>query len=130
LKVRFTNHAVRQIDQVLDYIAARSPQGEKAVRERMREVVTILEDHPYGGIGRAGAAFAAWRSRLTPTFSTIGLLMARLSLCVFATARGGPYDDLRLCARIRQRPELGSAARRPQGGQLSAYLSFARSLAP
>ena len=49
MKVRFTNHAVRQIDQVLDYIAARSSQGEKAVRERMREVVTMLEDHPYAG---------------------------------------------------------------------------------
>jgi toxin ParE1/3/4 len=49
LKVRFTNHAVRQIDQVLDYIAARSPQGEKAVREHMREVVTVLEGHPYAG---------------------------------------------------------------------------------
>ena len=47
MKVRFTNHAVRQIDQVLDYIAARSPQREKAVRERMREVVTILSPYPY-----------------------------------------------------------------------------------
>jgi toxin ParE1/3/4 len=49
LKVRFTNHAVRQIDQALNYIAARSPQGEGAVRQRMREVVTMLESHPYAG---------------------------------------------------------------------------------
>jgi toxin ParE1/3/4 len=49
LKVRFTNHAVRQIDQALDYLAARSPQGERAVRSRIREVATMLEDHPFAG---------------------------------------------------------------------------------
>jgi toxin ParE1/3/4 len=45
LKVRFTNRAVHQIDEALDYIAARSPNGERAVRE----LVTMLEDHPYAG---------------------------------------------------------------------------------
>jgi toxin ParE1/3/4 len=49
LKVRFTNRAVHQIDEALDYIAARSPNGERAVRVRMRELVTMLEDHPYAG---------------------------------------------------------------------------------
>jgi len=69
------------------------------------------------GIGRAGAAFAAWRSRLTPTFSTIGLLVARLSLCAFATARGGPYDDLRLLraypAKARTWQRSSPTSRRP-----------------
>jgi len=104
LKVRFTNHAVRQIDRALDYIAARSPQGEKAVRERMREVVTVLEGHPYAGHR------TSWRGvrrlalyRRFHTFSTIESPATRSSSCAFAMARGGPYDDLRPCARIRQR---------------------------
>jgi plasmid stabilization system protein ParE len=43
LKVRYTNHAVRQIDRVLGYIAERSPRGAEAVRARLIDTVTMLE---------------------------------------------------------------------------------------
>jgi toxin ParE1/3/4 len=49
LKVRYTNHAVRQIDHALDYIAERSPRGAEAVRARLIDTVTMLEGHPYAG---------------------------------------------------------------------------------
>jgi addiction module RelE/StbE family toxin len=49
LKVRYTNHAVRQINRALDYIADRLPRGAAAVRARIIDTVTMLEGHPYAG---------------------------------------------------------------------------------
>jgi toxin ParE1/3/4 len=49
LKLRFTKRATRQISVALDYIAALSPQGAVSVRDRLRDLTTLLEDHPHAG---------------------------------------------------------------------------------
>ncbi|WP_347338453.1 type II toxin-antitoxin system RelE/ParE family toxin [Bradyrhizobium forestalis] len=46
MKVRYTKRALAQIDEVLTYIDARSPQGASHVRDR---IVALLGDHPYAG---------------------------------------------------------------------------------
>jgi toxin ParE1/3/4 len=49
LKLRFTRRATVQITTALDYVAARSPQGAASIRDRLRELVTLLEGHPNAG---------------------------------------------------------------------------------
>jgi plasmid stabilization system protein ParE len=36
MNLRYTKRAARQIDKVLDYVAARSPQGAARLRERLQ----------------------------------------------------------------------------------------------
>jgi plasmid stabilization system protein ParE len=49
VKVRYTKRALAQIDQVLTYIDARSPQGATHVRDRIVALIALLGDHPYAG---------------------------------------------------------------------------------
>ena len=49
VKVRYTKRALAQIDQVLTYIEARSPQGASQVRDRIVALIALLGDHPYAG---------------------------------------------------------------------------------
>jgi toxin ParE1/3/4 len=49
VKIRYTRRALAQIDQVLTYIEARSPQGAVQVRDRIMALVTLLQEHPYAG---------------------------------------------------------------------------------
>ena len=49
LTLRFTKRAIEQITGALDYVAARSPQGAASIRDRLRELTTLLEGHPYTG---------------------------------------------------------------------------------
>ena len=49
MKVRYTKRALAQIDQVLTYIEARSPQGASQVRDRIVALIALLGDHPYAG---------------------------------------------------------------------------------
>jgi toxin ParE1/3/4 len=49
VKVRYTKRALVQIDEVLTYIEARSPQGADHVRDRVIALIALLQDHPYAG---------------------------------------------------------------------------------
>jgi len=49
LKVRYTPRAARQLDAILDYIDARSPQGAAHVFDRIEATLAMLADHPNSG---------------------------------------------------------------------------------
>jgi plasmid stabilization system protein ParE len=49
VKVRYTRSALRQLEQVLSYIEAHSPQGAKKVEMRIQELLGILETQPQIG---------------------------------------------------------------------------------
>ena len=49
MKLRYSDRAARQIDVALDYIAERSPRGAAVVQQRIFEMETLLESHPYTG---------------------------------------------------------------------------------
>ena len=51
MSVRYTRRALRQLDEILDYIEARSPQGADNVKRRLQAVVQLLAEHP--NVGRA-----------------------------------------------------------------------------
>ena len=49
MRLRFTRRAATQIAKALEYIEADSPQGANHVRERIRTLFRLLEQHPYAG---------------------------------------------------------------------------------
>jgi plasmid stabilization system protein ParE len=49
LRLRYTLRAAVELADVLDYIAARSPQGARRVQERIRVMTSLLLQHPYAG---------------------------------------------------------------------------------
>jgi plasmid stabilization system protein ParE len=49
--VRFTKPAARQLDEILDYIAAHSLQGAEKVFDRIEETLSLIAAQP--SIGRA-----------------------------------------------------------------------------
>lgn len=49
MRVRFTRRAAAQLDAILSYIDARSPQGAKRVKMRLHAVLNMLAEQP--GIG-------------------------------------------------------------------------------
>ncbi|BBK37910.1 hypothetical protein STAQ_29880 [Allostella sp. ATCC 35155] len=49
MKLRFTQTALRQIEQALSYIDARSPLGAGRVAQRTETVLAVLLDHPQAG---------------------------------------------------------------------------------
>ncbi len=49
MNVRYTKRALAQIDEVLTYIEARSPQGAGHVRNRIVALIALLQDRPYAG---------------------------------------------------------------------------------
>jgi plasmid stabilization system protein ParE len=49
VNVRYTKRALAQIDEVLTYIEARSPQGAGHIGDRIAALVVLLQDHPYAG---------------------------------------------------------------------------------
>ena len=46
MRLRYTALALADLDAVLDYIAARSPQGARRVQARLRAVIALLASHP------------------------------------------------------------------------------------
>jgi toxin ParE1/3/4 len=50
VKIRYTAPALADLDSVLDYIAARSPQGAKRVQARIQAAIHLLAIHPRIGI--------------------------------------------------------------------------------
>jgi plasmid stabilization system protein ParE len=50
VRLRYTLSALADLNSVLDYIAAHSPQGARRVHARIRTIIDLLVLHP--GIGR------------------------------------------------------------------------------
>ena len=59
MRLRYTLPALADLDQVLDYIAARLPQGARNVQTRIRTVIDLLLQYPYIGASNADPTFAA-----------------------------------------------------------------------
>jgi toxin ParE1/3/4 len=49
VKLRFTLPALTDLDEVLDYVAQRSPQGAARVQARIKAVVELVLRHPHIG---------------------------------------------------------------------------------
>jgi toxin ParE1/3/4 len=49
VKIRYTRRAARQLDAILAYIEARSPQGAGHVLDRFDVAVSILAELPHSG---------------------------------------------------------------------------------
>lgn len=49
VNVRYTRRALAQIDRALTYVEERSPQGAARIRDRIMDLVTLLQEHPYAG---------------------------------------------------------------------------------
>ena len=47
MKLRYTRTALRQIEEALSYIAARSPQVAAGMRARILATAALLQDHPH-----------------------------------------------------------------------------------
>ena len=45
----FTRRALVQIDRALTYVEERSPQGAARIRDRLIDLVALLEEHPNAG---------------------------------------------------------------------------------
>lgn len=50
MRLRFTPRAAAELDGVLDYIAARSPQGGRRIQMRIQSVIALLLEHPHAGM--------------------------------------------------------------------------------
>ncbi len=48
-RLRYTRPALADLEAVLDYIAARSPQGARRVQARIQAVIELLTQHPFIG---------------------------------------------------------------------------------
>lgn len=53
MRLRYTAPALADLDAVLDYVAARSPQGATRVHRRIRTVINLLLSHPRIGVRTA-----------------------------------------------------------------------------
>ncbi|CAK11651.1 MULTISPECIES: type II toxin-antitoxin system RelE/ParE family toxin [Rhizobium] len=49
LILRYTPKALAELDEILGYIAERSPQGARNVQARIQAITTLLVQHPYSG---------------------------------------------------------------------------------
>ncbi|WP_312011458.1 MULTISPECIES: type II toxin-antitoxin system RelE/ParE family toxin [unclassified Bradyrhizobium] len=49
MNVRYTQRALVQIDRALSYVEARSPQGAIHIRDRILDLVTLLQEQPRAG---------------------------------------------------------------------------------
>jgi len=49
VKLRYTPRAAAELDEVLAYIAARSPQGARRVQTRIQVIIDLLLRHPHAG---------------------------------------------------------------------------------
>jgi toxin ParE1/3/4 len=50
VKLRYTLPALADLAAILDYIAARSPQGAKRVQARIQAMADLLAIHPHIGV--------------------------------------------------------------------------------
>jgi toxin ParE1/3/4 len=49
VKLRYTLRGAAELDEVLNYIQARSPQGARHVQVRIRVIIDLLLQHPHAG---------------------------------------------------------------------------------
>jgi toxin ParE1/3/4 len=49
LRLRYTPRAAAELDEILEYIAARSPQGQRRVMARLNFVAKLLSAQPFSG---------------------------------------------------------------------------------
>ena len=49
MNVRYTRRALTQIDRALIYVEERSPQRATRIRDRLMDLVALLEEHPHAG---------------------------------------------------------------------------------
>jgi plasmid stabilization system protein ParE len=49
VRLRYTRPALTDLSAILDYIAARSPQGARRVQARIRTVIDLLPSYPQLG---------------------------------------------------------------------------------
>ena len=50
MRLRYTLPALADLDAILDYIAAQSPQGARRVQERIQAILDLLLIHPHMGV--------------------------------------------------------------------------------
>jgi toxin ParE1/3/4 len=50
VNLRYTLPALADLDSILNYTAAHSPQGAKRVQARIQAVINLLPSHPYIGV--------------------------------------------------------------------------------
>ena len=50
MRLRYTLPALTDLDSILTYIAAASPQGAQRVQKRIRDVIDLLLEHPEIGV--------------------------------------------------------------------------------
>jgi addiction module RelE/StbE family toxin len=46
VRLRYTRRALADLDEILEYIAARSPQGAKSVQQRIQALIDLLPASP------------------------------------------------------------------------------------
>ena len=46
MRLRYTRRALAHLDEILDYIGARSPQGARRVQQRIQALIDLLPNHP------------------------------------------------------------------------------------
>ncbi|MDR3533820.1 MAG: type II toxin-antitoxin system RelE/ParE family toxin [Rhodopila sp.] len=63
MKLRYTRPALADLSAILDYIAARSPQGARRVQARIQALIDALVIHPHIGTRTSDPAIR----RLTTT---------------------------------------------------------------
>jgi toxin ParE1/3/4 len=49
VKLRYTLRGAAELDEVLAYIEARSPEGARRVRKRIQVIINLLLQHPHAG---------------------------------------------------------------------------------
>lgn len=49
VKLRYTTRAVAQITAALDYVNERSPQGARAISDRLEALAALLQEQPHAG---------------------------------------------------------------------------------
>jgi plasmid stabilization system protein ParE len=49
LGLRYTPKALAELDEILTYVAERSPRGSQKVQRRIRMMVDLLAEHPHAG---------------------------------------------------------------------------------
>lgn len=49
MKLRYTPRGAAELDKVLAYIEARSPQGARRVQTRIQVIINLLLQHPHAG---------------------------------------------------------------------------------
>jgi plasmid stabilization system protein ParE len=50
MRLRYTGPALADLEDILDYIAARSPQGAKRIHGRIRDILSLLLSYPCIGV--------------------------------------------------------------------------------